>query len=246
MKIVELDNAGWTDVDYVKYCFDQNSFVVLKSYFPTDKIKLWVKYLTGVKNFSVPNYQVIEKGCTNFCRLNDADPRSFVSGKFWQMNFFPWNQDLLSIYAEFQGLISLRNHITGLPSEFSVSQPYDSGVVTRIGFQFYPTGGGMLSRHIDPVNEFQRCIPLVIMSEFGIDFRSGGLRIQTGQQALHVDSMCSVGDIVLLDPLVPHWVDPIDPKARADSWFNSKGRWMGFCPVNKFASNNSVENSEPV
>jgi len=237
------DGIPWSKIDLVANGVISGDVFLFKSVIQKSVIASVVGYLDRVKNSTLPEYQPFEFGCKNFCRLNDCDKRSYVSGRFWQMNFFPWNQDFFGFFDLFDDLMRFRNLVNSQDVDVGFSLSPDLDYFSRVGFQFYPSGGGFLAKHKDPSNEIQRALPLLIMSEKHKDFDHGGVFVElSGDVFYPEDHGAEPGDILLFDAQLPHGVSSIDPDTPRD-WFSVKGRWMGFCPINRIASNPSFGDS---
>jgi hypothetical protein len=116
--------------------------------------------------------------------------------------------------------------------------------VARLSFQFYPKGIGGLNKHSDPVGPHQMCVPLLIMSEKGKDFTSGGLFIEDESKSkIYLDDLSNSGDVILFNALIPHGVDIIDEHKNED-WLSFEGRMMMIFAVNKVLDNDAVAESK--
>ena len=112
--------------------------------------------------------------------------------------------------------------------------------MSRLAFQFYPSGSGYLNRHKDPVGPHQITIPLVLLSEKGKDFSTGGLFAEDLEGVRHdLDELVSPGDAVFLDASLVHGVDLIDEGEPTD-WLAFRGRWSLIVSTNKVASETAV------
>jgi hypothetical protein len=201
------------------------------------------EYLTKVGQSSLPTYYKIEAGCPNFHRIIDRDPRSDVEGIFHQFVFHPWNQDFFDVFSLFRPVYQLKNRLSGLPAEKYLGTTPVEGCTARVAFQFYPSGGGMLHRHSDPVGYHQLVVPTIVMSKRGQDYAEGGLFVEKADGTrIDVDGIADVGDAVYFQAEVVHGVAPVD-SARQRDWLSFRGRWMGLIAVNRVHSNLAVARS---
>ena len=201
------------------------------------------EYLTRVAEHSIPNYQAIEPNCPNFHRINDWDERAYVSGGFHQFSFFPWNQDPFRLFDLFKDVFHLKNLVSGLPADAFLARAPEQGCIARLSFQFYPRGVGGLTLHADPKDYHQLTVPVVILSERGVDFQTGGLGVgRADGSVVDLEGELSWGDVVYFHPQMPHEVARIDPDVEGD-WLDFRGRWMVICAVNRLASNESIADS---
>jgi hypothetical protein len=189
-------------------------------------------YLAQIGRSSLPNWRPIESGCPNFHRLNWDDERAYVRATFHQFSFFPWNQDVFGFFDKLADTFRLRNRLCGAEAGAFLSGDPAEGAVARFSAQFYPSGGGYMNGHVDPVGDFQLVVPLLVMSTFGEDFTSGGLWVDLPDGSrLHVDPLVGPGDVIWFHPRRPHGVDTVDPDQALD-WPAFKGRWSAILAVN--------------
>jgi len=200
-------------------------------------------YLTGIGRGSLPNYEAIEEGASNFHRMNRADPRAYVQGCFHQFVFFPWNQDVFDLFKLFAPLYHMKNRLSGIPADRFLGVKPQDGCTARLAFQVYPRGGGFLNRHADPVDYHQLTVPILQMSQKGRDFEAGGLFVQMANgEDLMLDDVTEPGDAVYFNANCPHGVAPIDPDAEL-RWSTFAGRWMLLAAVNRLSQNPSIANA---
>jgi len=211
---------------------DRGRILVSRRVLSPEYVSHLVDYLIGIGRGSFPNWRPLEPGCPNFHRLNWDDERAYVRAAFHQFSFFPWNQDVFRIFERLRDAFRLRNHLCGAKENAFLSGVASEGAVARFSAQFYPCGGGYMNGHVDPVGDFQIVVPILVMSTFGEDFRSGGLWIDTPDGArVNIDPHVGPGDIVWFHPQRPHGVAPIDPEMGLD-WPAFRGRWSAILAVN--------------
>jgi hypothetical protein len=101
------------------------------------------------------------------------------------------------------------------------------GYIARVNIHHYPKGGGYQAEHIDPVGPHAHIQTLIVASEFGKDFHSGGLyaRQNATAEKFYVDALTSPGDLVVLSPGIYHGVGEVDPD-HPYQWKSNDGRWM--------------------
>ena len=214
--------------------------MVIKGTISKYKIQQIIQYLKRIGSNSLPNYIPIEKNCPNFHRINMNDERAYVEGCFHQFSFFPWNQDLLHLFELFKDVYHLKNSINDQPIGKYLGKELEQDCIARLSFQFYPAGAGYLNKHQDPVGDNQLAVPILIMSQKGKDFTSGGLYAMTSTKGkLYADEIAEPGDIVLINPKLPHGVDIIDSETEPN-WLTFNGRWMMIAATNKMQGSNIV------
>ena len=200
-------------------------------------------YLTTVGRNSLPTYEPIEIGRPNFHRLNFDDERAHVRGCFHQFVFYPWNQDVFGLFQIFENLFRLKNLITGNSAERFIGRHGEDGVVSRLAFQFYPSGKGFLNRHQDPHGEHQLTVPTVCFSEKSRDFQSGGAFVEDVDGTRHyIDDNVTIGDVVFFDARLIHGVEIVD-SGVVRPWLDFVGRWTCLIATNKVTGNNQIPNA---
>ncbi|MEO2140206.1 MAG: hypothetical protein ABGX91_08200 [Thermoleophilia bacterium] len=192
-----------------------------------------VAYLSTIGRSSIPNWQPLSAGAPNFHRISVADPRSHVSATFHQFNFFPWNQDCFQFFSALRPVFEARNIMLGEAADSFLGSTPDRGASARVGFQYYPVGGGFMNTHVDPAGFHQSVLVSLVMSRAGTDYREGGVYVEDANGTrFFAEEHCSPGDLLWFDPQVPHGVAPIDPDAPLH-WTRFQGRWMGLFATNK-------------
>jgi len=222
----------------------QNGGVAVVRRFISRTLALNIRdYLTNVGQHSLPTYEPIEIGRPNFHRLNLDDERAHVRGCFHQFVFYPWNQDVFGLFQVFENLFKVKNLITGNPAERFTSRHGEDGVVSRLAFQFYPSGRGFLNRHQDPHGDHQLTVPTVCFSEKSRDFQSGGAFIENVNGTKHyLDDETAIGDVVFFDARLIHGVELVDPNI-VRPWLDFVGRWTCLIATNKVAGNSQILNA---
>lgn len=216
---------------------------VFKNVIPREKITLIKKYLVQIGQNSLPNYRKIELGCPNFHRINIWDSRAYVQCCFHQFAFFPWNQDVFSLFNLFKEVYQCRNLINGNPKQKFLGIEPEDGCIARLSFQFYPKGTGGMNKHIDPIDHHQLAVPMMVMTKKGDDFSEGGAFLEKeNNQKMVLDDFTDYGDIIYFNAQIPHGVDKIDPGSEVD-WLSFKGRWVLLFAVNKLFDNTKINNA---
>jgi hypothetical protein len=166
--------------------------------------------------------------CEDYHRINDEYPKSYVKAKThsFMFHFFKkMNSDLLQatmplwdLKLQWGGVNeeSAKNaKLTALPSD---------GYIARVVSHLYPAGGGYLAKHRDPINQANMIQTLIVGSQFGRDFKTGGLYVYaTDGTPFFVDECCDKGDLLLFDQSFQHEVKPVDVKQNLD-WGSMAGR----------------------
>ena len=224
----------------IKKGIQNGNVYVIKNVISEQTIQKIREYLTSVGRNSLPNYMPINANCPNFHRVNQWDERSYVKACFHQFVFFPWNQDVFDFFNLFKSVYYLRNIINGVSKEKFLKQEPEDDCIARIAFQFYPSGIGSMNRHVDPVDHHQLSVPVLLMSNKGKDFKSGGAFVEkeNGERII-LEDVAKSGDVIYFNARIAHGVETIDPESEAD-WLSFKGRWMALFAVNKLSHNTSI------
>ena len=174
-------------------------------------------------------YKMLD-GCPNFHRIIDSD----VTKKYslyaikHSYYFYNWNvnSDLETDFKE--GVYRFWRFVkclAGNAPEAFENNILSDGQIDRLQIVKYPIGGGELREHVDP-RKNQRVVSGLIMSERGIDYKTGGFYFrETGGGKLEIEDRLSVGDSVMFYGSISHGVNPIDIDKPLD-WSFDTGRWF--------------------
>jgi hypothetical protein len=219
----------------LKEQIDSGCLVVVKNFMPANEILRLKKYLSSIMMSTMPEFVPILKGAKNNFRINLDDERAQVKAWFYVWSFFTWNQDLFNLYKTYAPIYHLRNILAGLPEQTFLSRSEEMGCAARLSVQFYPSGKGYFTEHVDPYDKHQLVVPIMAMSKTGEDFSTGGNFVQTtnGQRLITEQ---------FLD-LCPHGVATVDEEVEYDP-LSTKGRWMMLFAVNKTANNTLIANAQ--
>ncbi len=172
-------------------------------------------------------------GCPDFHREIDSTITSAYSVTAVRHGyyFFRWNPDPLDLFpaltARWQYFKAVSGHE---PHAFENNLP-SNGVVDRLMFYQYPSGGGQLKSHVDPINN-QKVIIGALMSDRGTDYQTGGSYfVKPSGELLDMEPYGGAGDFIISYPKVLHGVTPVDV-GRTIDWSDPGGRWfMGMATV---------------
>lgn len=165
--------------------------------------------------------------CPDYHRLHDNYPQAHVKQKFHGFYHHNYTRTNDKIFSEMKDVFVLKNKLAGFePEEFFNNKPSD-GILPRINVHHYPSGGGYQAEHIDPAGPFAQIQTLIVGSEYGKDFKTGGLyaREKIGSEKFYIDSYTQLGDMIVISPAIPHGVDPVDAEQEYSPNTND-GRWM--------------------
>jgi len=174
-----------------------------------------------------PSWHPCLDGCPDYHRLHDNYPQAHVKSRmhaFYRHGFYEGNAALMRYFGE---IFDVKCRLAGaLPGSFIRNKPSDDQIA-RVNIHHYPCGGGYQAEHIDPVSPFARIQTLVMASQIGVDYSTGGLYARATAQSArcYIDEHAMLGDMVVLSPGVQHGVDAVDPGDRY-AWRENRGRWM--------------------
>lgn len=228
----------------LKEMMDDGQIVVVKNFALAEEIRRLKTYLSNVANSTFPEFVPIAQGAKNNFRINLDDERAQVRAWFYVWSFYAWNQDVYRLYQRYAPIYHLRNLIAGLPATTFLSRTVEIGCAARLSVQFYPSGNGYFSEHVDPYDQHQLVVPIMSMSKIGEDFKSGGNYVvgESGQR-IYSEEFMDPGDILLFNAQCPHGVATIDSGDEVDP-LAGRGRWMMLFAVNKVAGNNAIANAQ--
>ena len=144
-------------------------------------------------------------------------------------------------------IFQIKNILSDLDKNYLISSTdkYKGDLAPKISFQFYPSGGGYLNKHIDPVDKHQTVVATLVMSKFGKDFTSGGSYSYLNNEKVFIERYCDIGDVYFSTANVPHGVEQIEQSKKLN-WLSYSGRWMGLFSINKFSEHSSIPDSKEV
>lgn len=241
--LTEIVNSE-TNIQEMREGLLEGDVFVIRGVESKERLDAYRSYLEGVGRGSLPNYRAIEPNVPNFHRMDRWDPRAHVQSCFHSFSFFPWNQDVFNLFERYKEVYHLKNAVSDLPQDSFLGNEPDMGCTARIGFHYYPKGTGGLNRHQDPFDYHQITVPIMIMSEKGVDFQEGGAYVEdaSGEKIL-LDDICQPGDVIYFNAECFHGVDMIDPDETED-WLSFEGRWILLFAVNKIAGNEAIKDSK--
>lgn len=211
--------------DFLKQIDDFDAFVV-KGFYTREKV---LNYIGYVKDFgrTVPaSWHPCLDGCPDYHRINDEYPSSYVRAKTHTYYFHRWNERK-DIFLEFKDIFEMKNHLVGEPRDAYFDNIPSEGVISRIVTTQYPRGGGYLSEHVDPKASFAKIQTILIASDFGTDYHTGGVFMRESEKSemIMLDRYCEVGDLLVMSPDVRHGVAAVDAKETLN-WESDAGRWI--------------------
>jgi hypothetical protein len=202
------------------------AFIVKEFYQPDDVLRF--RKETFASGFaSDASWHPLHDDCPDYHRLHDDYPKAYVKQKmhgFYFHGWYPHNREKFAFFAE---IFAIKNRLAGLPENAFLNNIPSDGFVARINVHHYPKGGGYQAEHIDPVGKHAHIQTLVAASEFGKDYRVGGVyaRATTSDQRTYLDPLLKPGDLLVMSPGIPHGVEAIDPDLPYE-WQTNDGRWM--------------------
>jgi len=223
----EFMSLVYQDTDrFLKAIMAPEAFIVQKFY-PSAEILNFRKQVfeNGLK--TDPSWHPLYDSCPDYHRLHDNYPKAYVKQKMHAFYFHGWYEHNKSKFEYFREIFQIKNFLAGLPeNEFIECKP-TSGYIARVNIHHYPRGGGYQAEHIDPVGLHAQIQTLVVASQFGGDFSSGGLYARTtaNSDKFFIDEFTTPGDLIVISPGIHHGVAEIDPEENYQ-WEINDGRWM--------------------
>lgn len=234
------------DSDFIKEVHDgiqNNDGYVFKGVVEIPLIDRVVDYLKGIGRNSLPAYHPLAEGCPNFHRVIQNDKRAAVKSLCHHFLFHSWNHDVFNLFEKMRPIYHLKNSIGGFEKEAFLNTTPKAGHISRLGFIYYPQGGGMIKRHADPVGRHQLTVPVLQLSHKGEDYRvGGGYSIDEHGNVLDTDALMEKGDVLFFNAEVIHGVAPVDPDAEMD-WLSFRGRWSMLASTIKTVADTETPNS---
>ena len=226
MKVIYFD--GIKDSPEFIELLKKGNIIIIKKFFNHNVINLLKKSVT-LLNKHESRWMPFYDNCEDYHRINNEYSKSYARAKTHSFLFHFFknkNKTLLKLTKkiwDFKFSLAKINEdqerqkiLEALPS---------SGYVPRIVAHLYPSGGGYLSKHTDPVNNLNVIQTLVIGSEYNKDFNNGGLFVysKSSNKSIFVDEHCEKGDLLLIDQSFTHEVKPIDNSKKLN-WSSLSGR----------------------
>ena len=200
----------------IRGLYDENFILNFKKWVFEQRVRQGLsgnqKYTRETKN----HFKVVDK--------NFEDPRPT---RFVLCQYFPWNKtENAEFHDFFIQFMQIRNILNGIDLDVGIFDTKQ--FISWISVLQYRSGGDFLACHKDKY-KFQA---ILIMSQFGKDFTSGGQYILSEDMgSVFTEKLFRIGDLVMLKSDIPHGVYPIDQDAPLSD--NSiDGRWIMFSPYN--------------
>jgi len=160
------------------------------------------------------------RGCANHHRLVDSPYESDAPAFRREFVNLHWNEGSGDVNRFGRVLAGLRHAIIGLDPATSIEA--GDGRVSLFRIDHYPSGGGFCGPRVGDVNGVELSL---LMSQYGEDYRSGGLfYIDRGNRHHFVDGQTRFGDLVVLPAGAVWGVYPIDVERPVDLLV-AGGRW---------------------
>ena len=251
MKITFLERAEIFELvknnreNFLKRILETEVFIVKRFYDPKTILDMRSKiFESGLK--TDPSWHPLFDGCPDYHRLHENYAQAHVKSRMHGFYFHGWPEKNAELFSYFGEIFELKCLLAGglNASEFIRQIPSD-GVIARVNFQNYPSGGGCISEHVDPKSNYALIQRLVQGSNHNQDFKEGGLYARKDLQSekVYLDQHTEAGDLMILSPAIPHGVDPIDPQAVYD-WRQNSGKWT-ILPLFVSSDYPSSENQKP-
>jgi hypothetical protein len=223
-EFIELVHAD--PVDFLRRIDRPEAFIV-EGFYEANAILKFREEAFRAGLASEPSWHPLHDGCPDYHRLHDNYPKAYVKQKmhgFYYHGWYPHNQAKFVFFSE---IFAIKNMLAGFAEGAFMKNIPSDGFVARVNIHHYPKGGGYQAEHIDPVGKHAHIQTLVAASEFGRDYRAGGVyaRAAASDKPTYFDPLLKPGDLLVMSPGIRHGVDYIDP-ALPYEWRTNDGRWM--------------------
>ena len=181
--------------------------------------------------------------CPDYHRIHNNYPKAHVKAimhAYYNHGYYESNNALFNFFSE---IFDIKNYLADEPKGSFLKNIPSELLIARVNLHNYPKGGGYQESHIDPVSRFAKIQTIVIASEYGKDFTSGGVYAEADKK-YYVDPFTEIGDLVVLSPGITHGVEAIDPEVESINWKENSGRWM-IMPIIIHSDYDSKDNVKP-
>jgi hypothetical protein len=231
--------------EFVRRINEPQAFIVKKFYAAADIINLRSEtFKSGLQ--SEPSWHPLINDCPDYHRLHDNYPKAYVKQKMHGFYFHGWYAHNRLKFDFFSEIFCMKNFLAGHGERQFLDNIPAAGFVARINIHHYPKGGGYQAEHIDPVGKHAQVQTLIAASQFGADYRQGGVfaRAAPGADRIYFDALMRPGDLLVMSPGIRHGVDFVDPDVPYD-WKANDGRWM-ILPIIVASDYPSLDTAKPV
>ena len=198
--------------------------VILRGLYKKNFILKFKRWIIKNKFFIKKNYRY-NLSTPNHSKIVNKDYLSKRPTRFMLYQYFLWNETENQEYQDFFiNFIKVKNILNGLSPYFGIKNI--KKFISWISVLHYRRGGDYIATHKDNYM-FQS---ILIMSEFGKDFKSGGQYFLNEHGNNFTEDKFKIGDLVMLKANYYHGVYPIDQNLKDDG---KSGRWMMFSPYVK-------------
>ncbi len=219
-------------------------FVVKQFYPGAEILAMRAAVLEQAKNQPAAWHPLLD-GCPDYHRIHDDYEKAYVKGKmhvYYHHGNYERNAKLFTYFRE---IFEMKDLLSGGVTQGAIHHKPSDGIIARVNFQHYPEGGGYQAQHIDPAGIHARIQTLVVASQYGQEFKTGGIyaKATPEDEAHFVDPVTEPGDLLVLSPAIPHGVAPINPEQPLN-WESARGRWM-ILPLYVWSDYPHPENVKP-
>lgn len=229
-EVFEVSSPEDIPLDAFKEKMRKNTFACIRGIISPEEVSSALSRLTA--HFSSKNDhpgvgQSADAVRSNFQKLNiggESRARSNDDARLFRAFYNPiWAEDIYGFRDAFVRLAQVRNILAELPLDFAIDNIESNGLWTAARIHQYPAGGGFFRRHTDYVvkdiadeKETQFYQLLLLMSNKGEDFETGGGFVDIGKDRICLEDHFRCGDILVYDGRSVHGVEDIDPHLPLD------------------------------
>ena len=167
---------------------------------------------------------------------------NIVRPRFKRVIYSPlFKQDIFKLDEVFIRFAKIRNFLMGVDPEYALREDKNNKMWTASRIHQFPRGGGFMSSHVDTVlpsiikkdsigkGFFQ---PILIMSQKGKDFESGGGFAKIDGKNVIYEDFTEIGDIAIYNSFTEHGCFDIDTH-KPFFQRSGNGRFSGLCTLYK-------------
>jgi len=232
MNIQILNREAWSDIQKISAQDLQKSLednvYIIRDYLTFEKAREIRHICQTVSENLEATWHPCLDGIPDYHRLHENYAKAHVKSVQHGFYFHPWNKGPLD-FMQFKEIFEFKLKMGGLnASDFDtlINNIPSDGTILRLVAHQYPRGGGGQQKHVDPVSKYARVQTLIMLSQRGFDYKSGGLYVESKTLGrIELDTLSRCGDLILLSPDMVHGVDCVDKNKKLD-WISTDGRWI--------------------
>lgn len=227
LNLAKFDDLRRLSSEELLSCLRDNVFIV-QNYLSTLEVAEIRRVCCDMAKDTQDSWHPCIDGAPDYHRVVNNYPKAHVKSIQHGFYFHPWNNGPLD-FLKFKELFEWKISLGGFSyEEFEkvLSNIPSDGVIARLVCHHYPLGGGGQNKHIDPTSDYAKVQTLLMLSQRGVDYKTGGLYVEHPKSGrIDIDPLTTSGDLILISPELHHGVEGVNKGTELD-WDLSKGRWI--------------------